>query len=195
MKQRLAGGSRGCSGDCVALGDWDSICGPQHKGPECQAKELKPLPAGAEEPGVVLEQGWEGQSPRASGRRAWREVGTWQSPGADMPSPSPRQLPTSLAGSWGCKTKGLPSALRRRRQSRRGTRADVRRSLGGHPDRCRAPSGPPAERETSQDARPGVKGLSPGGEATGLGPTMSPCMGWRWAFPHQHSCSRFPRGT
>lgn len=94
---------------------WGGVWGPHPQGLECQAKALRPLPAGAGEPRVVR-----GQAGPQAWRGGWRRL---ERPEADMwspPLPPPWQLPASLSGQLGMQSQGPPSAPtgQREKQSR-----------------------------------------------------------------------------
>lgn len=149
-------------GDSVVLRGPGVAWGPYSSGPEGQAVKLRSLPAGAGDPGAVLEQWW-GQSPRAWERGVRERMEAAQpEPGARSPEPCHHLLlgrqPLLPQGSSGGKVKGPPSALHRaHRQTEKQESSE--RSLDRGLNSCRAPKGPWCpDRKTDQVARPRMRG-------------------------------------
>lgn len=91
--------------DPQGLGGARGAGGALPKGPECQAEKPRPLPAGAGDPGAVLEHG-PGPEPRTKVEETQSE------PRAALPWPPPRPL-RPLAWGSGDEVEAAPSGLLR----------------------------------------------------------------------------------
>lgn len=95
-------------GTVWSSGGWGGVWGPHPKGPECQTRELRPLPAGAGEPREVLGQG-RGTARAPGPQMSLEEDGEAAAggrPGADTLLPPPPWQLLSLTGQWGVQGQG-----------------------------------------------------------------------------------------